>query len=104
MQNIITESIRYWESRRLAYNAVLGMVLVGSFFYHHSPAAVTTLTWDVVGGLALAAVIANLLYCAAYLADIFVQMSEYQHVWRRHRWMLLGLGTIFAAAIFLLHE
>jgi len=54
--------------------------------------------------LALAAVLANILYCAAYLADLFVQMSAYQPVWRRYRWMLLTLGTFFAAGLFLLHE
>jgi hypothetical protein len=104
MQNIITDSIRYWESRRLAYNAVLAMVLCGSFFAHHAWADLSRLPGATLGGLALAAVLANILYCAAYLADLFVQMSAYQPVWRRYRWMLLTLGTFFAAGLFLLHE
>jgi hypothetical protein len=104
MQNLITESIRYWEPRRLAYNAVLASVLFGSFFCHHSLSALPSLSWQTLAGLAVAAIVANLLYCAAYVADLFVQMSDYQPVWRAYRWLLLATGTLLAAALFLLHE
>jgi hypothetical protein len=55
-------------------------------------------------GLLLAAVLANGLYCAAYAADILVQLSDYQAAWRRRRWMLWVVGTAFAAGIYLMHE
>jgi hypothetical protein len=54
--------------------------------------------------LLLAAVLANVLYCTAYAADLLVQLSDYQAAWRRHRWLLWAAGTAFAAGIFLLHE
>jgi ABC-type enterochelin transport system permease subunit len=102
MKDIVTESLRYWEPRRIAFNAVLALVVAGSFFYHQpTPAA---LGWRPVIGLLFAAVLANVLYCAAYAADLLVQLSNYQTVWRRHRWLLWVAGTVFAAGIFLLHE
>jgi hypothetical protein len=98
MKNIITESIRYWEPRRLAYNAALVLFVLGITLYHR--ASLSTLTWQPVAGLLLMAVIANVLYCAAYVADIFVQMSDYQQAWKRHRWIVLAAGTFLAIAIF----
>ena len=102
MKEIITDSIRYWESRRLVFNALLALVVAGSVFCNPPP--VGQVTWQPLLGLLLAAVMANTLYCAAYLADVFFQMSEYRQVWRRYRWGLLVIGTAFAAALFLLHE
>ena len=102
MKDIVTESLRYWEPRRIAFNAVLALVVAGSFLYYHPPLA--ALGWQPVIGLLLAAVLANGLYCAAYAADLLVQQSDYQAAWRRHRGLLWVLGTAFAAGIFLLHE
>jgi ABC-type enterochelin transport system permease subunit len=102
MKDIVTESLRYWEPRRIAFNAVLALVVAGSFFYHVPPLA--ALGWPPVIGLLFAAVLANVLYCAAYAADLLVQLSNYQTVWRRHRWLLWVAGTVFAAGIFLWHE
>ncbi|MGB7770198.1 MAG: hypothetical protein WBN22_15295 [Verrucomicrobiia bacterium] len=102
MKDIITDGLRYWEPRRVAYNAVLGLVVAGSFVYHQVPFA--ALTWQPVLGLLLAAVLANGLYCAAYAADLLVQLSDYQAAWRRHRWLLWVTGTAFATGLFLLHE
>ena len=102
MNDIVNNSIRYWEPRRVAYNAVLALVVAGSFFHHQS--SIAALTWPPLIGLLLAALLANGLYCAAYAADLLVQLSDYQAVWRRHRWLLWVTGTAFAAGIFLLHE
>lgn len=102
MKEIITDSLRYWESRRVAFNAVLALVVAGSFVDHH--ASVVGLAWQPVVGLLLAGVMANVLYSAVYAADLLVQMSEFQQSWRRYRWLLLVAGTALAAAIFLLHE
>jgi ABC-type enterochelin transport system permease subunit len=98
MQKIITESIRYWEPRRLIYNAALGIFVLGFALYHR--ASLSALTWQPVAGLMLAAVVANLLYCSAYVADIFVQMSDYQQAWKARRWLLLALGIALAIAVF----
>ena len=102
MKNIVTDSLRYWEPRRLAFNCVLGLVVVGSFLCHPSSLAVPD--WPPVIGLLFAAVLANVLYCAAYAADLLIQLSDYQTVWRRYRWLLWTAGTALAAGIFLFHE
>lgn len=103
MKDIVTDSIRYWEPRRLIFNAALAAVVIGTFVYH-LPSSAAERTWEPVLGLLLAAVVANLLYCAAYAADIFLQLSEYQQTWRRTRWMLFVAGTVLAAVLFLLHD
>jgi hypothetical protein len=103
MKEIITDSIAYWEPRRIAFNAALALV-VGISFVCHLPASAGGLAWQQILGLLLAAVVANSLYCAAYVADIFFQMSDYRRVWKKWRWTLLVTGTAFAAALFLLHQ
>jgi len=91
MNDIVNNSIRYWEPRRVAFNAVLALVVAGSFFLHQSsPAA---LTWQPVIGLLLAAVLANVLYCAAYAADLLVQLSDYQAALATSSGVALGGGN-----------
>ncbi len=102
MKDIVNDSLRYWEPRRVAYNAVLALVVAGSFFYYQP--ALAALGWQPVIGLLFAAVLANVLYCAAYAADLLVQLSDYQAAWRRYRWLLWTMGTVLAAGVFLLHE
>ncbi len=101
MKEIVTDSLRYWEPRRIAYNAVLALVVAGSFFYYHL--SVAALTGQSVVQLLVAAGVANVLYCAAYPADLLIQLSEYQAPWRRLRWLLWAMGTALAAGIFLSH-
>jgi hypothetical protein len=103
MKEIITDSIRYWEPRRILYNAALAAVVAGSFIYHR-PESAGGLDWQSMFGLLLAGVVANVLYCSAYLADVFFQLSEFRQPWRQHRWALLATGIAFAAGLFLLHE
>jgi len=102
LNNQITESLRYWEPRRLAYNAALALVVAGTMLYHHGP--LSTVTWPSAAGLLVAAAIANVLYCSAYVADLFMQLSDYSETWKRCRWALLTAGTLLAAGIFLLHD
>jgi hypothetical protein len=102
MKEIINESLRYWEARRPVYNAVLALVAVGAYWVHRSSGGM--LTWPALAGLLLAAVIANVLYCAAYAVDFWLQISDFQTVWKRWRWTLFVLGTLLAAGIFLVHE
>jgi hypothetical protein len=47
----------------------------------------------------LLAVVANIAYCAAYLADIFVQVSGFREIWQRSRWVLFVIRTVFAAVV-----
>jgi len=49
--------------------------------------------------LILLAVVANVAYCAAYLVDIFAQMSGFRELWRSARWILFAVGLTFAAIL-----
>jgi hypothetical protein len=44
-------------------------------------------------------VLANVAYCAAYLADVFAQWSSYRDLWRRIRWVLFAVGMLFAGIL-----
>jgi hypothetical protein len=108
MKKIISESIRYWEPRRLVFNIVLALVVAGSFV-GHLPSSAKGIGWQPLIGLFLAAVIANVLYCMAYVADMFIadvffQAAKYQRLWRRSRWILLVTGAASGALAFLLHQ
>lgn len=45
------------------------------------------------------AVLANACYCAAYLVDIPVQLSDFRDAWRCMRILLWTVGTLFAAVL-----
>jgi len=95
---VISDALRYWEPRRIAYNLVLaGIVLgwVGFTWPHFRPA----FTWRSLLPLFGLAVLANVCYCAAYCADIPLQYSAFRSAWRRWRWALWLLGTLLASAM-----
>jgi uncharacterized membrane protein YkvI len=94
----ITDAVRFWERGRLAYNLLLAAV-VGAVFAAEWPSSRATLTADVAQQLFVLAVVANALYCAAYVVDVVVQFSDFRTPWRRHRWLLLTLGCLFAAVL-----
>jgi hypothetical protein len=98
LNDSVTDAIRYWEPRRLVYNGALAVVVV-IYFWTGLPGSKQNLNADFVLGLFLLVVIANVAYCAAYLADIFAQLSNFRDVWRRVRWVLFAVGTLFAAII-----
>src|SRR2546426_12280029 len=95
---LLADALRYWELRRLVYNFVLGVVVLGHFAYAW-PASMSFLKVENLLGLFILAVLANVAYCAAYVADLFVQLSGLRPVWLRWRWLLLALGTAFAAVL-----
>ena len=98
VRDSLTNAIQFWEPRRLIYNAVLALVVIVYFAVGY-PASKAVLSLDFALGLFLLAVIANVAYCAAYLADIFVQISGFNEAWKRSRWVLFVIGTTFAAII-----
>ena len=91
-------ALRYWEPRRLIYNLALAAV-VAAHFFSAWPGSRSFMTWDNLFVLFLLAVLANVLYCAAYAVDLFVQFSALRASWPRRRWTVLLTGTAFAAAI-----
>jgi hypothetical protein len=93
-----TEAIRYWEPRRVIYNLALVAVVV-AYFAAGYPASKQNLTTDSILVLFLLAVVANVAYCAAYIVDIFAQMSGFRELWRSARWILFAVGLTFAAIL-----
>jgi len=91
------DSARFWEPRRLLYNAILTVVVLLWLILtwpHFRPAlALGSLEAFIVLGL-----MANLCYCAAYLLEIFApSMSAASR--RRSRWALFIVGTLFALVL-----
>jgi len=98
LQQILGDAIRYWEFRRIAYNLVLTaavLVWVGWTWPHFRPA----LTLHALPLLFVLAALANLCYCAAYLADVPMQYSPFRAFWQRRRWGLWLIGMLLALVI-----
>jgi hypothetical protein len=71
LRESVTGAIRYWEPRRLAYNAVLALIVL-IYFGLNYPTSRSTLSVDLVLSVFLLAVLANVAYCAAYPVDLDV--------------------------------
>ena len=95
---IASDTIGYWERRRVLYNLALAGV-VGAHFWAAWPASRSLLAWNTLFLLIILAVLANVCYCAAYAVDLFVQYSGLRGAWGRWRWVVLMTGIIFAAVI-----
>ncbi|MBZ5693892.1 MAG: hypothetical protein LAN36_00885 [Acidobacteriia bacterium] len=95
LRDVLRDAIRYWEPRRVVYNLVLVVVvmvwLLFTWPHFRSALALGSLLF-----LSVFAMLANVCYCAAYLADVPMQYSLFQAVWRRRRWGLWVTGTLFA--------
>jgi hypothetical protein len=98
LREMATDAVRYWEPRRLFYNAVLAVIVTG-YFFAYWPASQKAFTFDAVLVLFVLAVLANGCYCAAYIADLFAQFTGFRPVWVRWRGLLLAIGIVFAAII-----
>jgi hypothetical protein len=92
---LLTDSIRFWELRRIFYNLALTVVAVAWLVvtWPHFRSALTLTSLFLFLILAL---LANVCYCAAYLVDIPMQHSALAAIWRRRRWLLFLAGTLFA--------
>lgn len=94
-RTVLADSIRFWEFRRLFYNLPLAAVVLLwiTLSWPHFRPAFTLLALFQLFFLAL---IANVLYCAAYLIDLPMQVSSFSSFWKRRRWTLWVLGTLLA--------
>jgi hypothetical protein len=98
LRESVTGAIRYWEPRRLVYNAVLAVIVL-IYFGMNYPASRSILSIDFVLFLFLLAVLANVAYCAAHPVDVFVCASNYREQWLKYRWVIFTIGLLFAAVI-----
>jgi hypothetical protein len=96
LKDRLTDAIRYWEPRRIVYDAVLAGIVV-YYFARGYPASRQTLTFDEILIVFVLAVLANVAYCAAYVPDVFAQTSGLSVTWRKYRWIVFATGVSFAA-------
>lgn len=92
----LAEAARFWEPRRVIYNLVLTAFVVAwvaGTWPHFRPAMhLQSLLFLVVFAL-----LANVCYCAAYLAELPIQGLGLSAVWiRRQRWAIWVIGTLLA--------
>lgn len=94
----VTDAIKFWEPMRLVYNGVL-LVIVLIYFKLGWPRTREFLSFNSVLLFFVLAVLANVAYCAAYVVDIFAQLSGFRETWRKVRWALFSVGLLFAATL-----
>jgi hypothetical protein len=95
LRPMLSDAIHFWEIRRIFYNLALtaAALLWVAFSWPHFRPAFTLSSLLPVTVLAL---LANVCYCAAYLVEIPMQLSAIVATWKRRRWILWLLGTLFA--------
>jgi len=95
---LFADALRFWELRRIFYNLLLSLVVLAWLILtwpHFRPA----LTLQSLLLLAILGLLANACYCAAYFVDIPMQHSTFAASWKRWRWALWSLGTLFAVVL-----
>lgn len=91
----IRNAMHFWEPRRIWYNAVLFMIVMlwlALTWPHFRPA----LNWLDFGRMCVLALLANVCYSAAYLAEFFIQGTLPSKYWRRVRCAIWILGMLIA--------
>lgn len=91
----LIDAARFWEPRRLLYNALLFAVVVVwvvKSWPHFRPA----MNLEGLEAATVLALLANLCYSAAYLAEILIQNATSGAAWNRQRWALWMVGTLLA--------
>ncbi|PYT66789.1 MAG: hypothetical protein DMG39_25770 [Acidobacteria bacterium] len=91
----LINAAHFWEPRRLLYNLLLlGVVVIWvvKTWPHFRPA----MNLAGLGGATVLALLANLCYCAAYLAEILFHNATNSSAWNRQRWAIWVVGTLLA--------
>jgi len=91
----LMDAARFWEPRRLLYNLLLFVVVmiwVVRTWPHFRPA----MNLEALGIMTVLALLANLCYCAAYLAEILIQNATTSAARNRQRWAIWLVGTLLA--------
>jgi len=90
-----SEAVRFWEPRRIWYNAALFFVVLLWIVFtwpHFRPG----FTLEALGIMLVLALLANVCYCTAYLVDLPLQAVFSDISRRRLRWAVWILGMLFA--------
>lgn len=101
LRTCILDAGRYWERRRLLFNAILAIVTI-IVTYEELAQVQFEPTRQFFGLLVVMAIftgVANLCYCTAYLPDVAFQMSRFANTWKRFRWILFSFGTVLASVL-----
>lgn len=102
--DIRKDALQYWEVRRLAYNGLLALAALGGYqsFQAMSQAfedPIGPFNYEIAGTFVFAGIGANMLYCFAYIPDLFMQLTDMREWWRRIRWVLLVLGCVLGMGL-----
>ncbi len=97
-RDYLANAIRYWEPRRILYNVLL-LAIVVIHFVKGLPVSKNVAQFNELLLLFVLAVLANVAYCAAYVPDIFAQMSTLRDSWLRYRWAVFVVGLAFAGVL-----
>jgi len=98
LQEYCRNALRYWEPRRLLYNLILAIIVVWHFLAGR-PESLSSINVDGLLQLFVLAVLANVVYSAVYLADVFIQLSGRSASRRQWRLALLLIGFTLAAVL-----
>ena len=97
-REMVTDAVRFWEPLRFLYNLLLAAVVLLHFAVRW-PGSRQLIDFNGVLGLFVLAVLANVAYCAAYPADLFLQFSSYREQRRVWRTIIAAVGFTFAAIL-----
>ena len=98
----VIDALRFWETARIPYNAVLAVTTIASWYFDWRQCPTCRVNEMVPSDfvkLAIYALIANVVYCAAYVPDLLVHNSDFRarrKLWRRGLWFA---GAAFAAVL-----
>jgi hypothetical protein len=94
----LPEASRFWEPRRLWYTAILfAIVLLWVVLtWPHFRAA---LNWADLGRMTILGLLANICYCAGYVAEFFIQGALAPKLWRRARYAVWIAGMLLAIVV-----
>jgi hypothetical protein len=94
----LRQASRFWEARRLWYTAILSAIVLlwVVLTWPHFRAA---LNWADLGRMTVLGLLANVCYCAAYMAEFFIQGALPAKFWRRARYAVWIAGMLFAIVI-----
>lgn len=95
-REIIRNAVHFWERARVIFN-----VLMLGYVLFRFGAAIARMPGNLWSELLAVVVFANVVFSAAYLADLPLQATDYQHMWRTFGrpvlWLLLA--SIAAALV-----